>query len=38
MADETFLGTKDMKSCISSAYKRNTDERAKRSGINIEKN
>ena len=42
MADETFLGTKDMKSCMSSAHRRwdrrITDERAKRSGINIEKN
>ena len=34
MADEKFLGTKDMKSCVSSAIKevrdrRSTDERAK---------
>ena len=42
MADEKCLGTKDMKSCVSSAYevrdRRSTDKRAKRSGIKIEKN
>ena len=43
MADEKLLETKDMKSWISSAYRevrdrRSTDERAKRSGIKIEKN
>ena len=41
MADEKFLGTKDINSCVSSANrrdKRSTDERAKRSDIKIEKN
>ena len=42
MADENILGTNDMKSCVISIYevrdRRSTDERAKRSGIKIEKN
>ena len=39
MADEKLLETKDMKSWVSSAYRRrSTDERAKRNGIKIEKN
>ena len=37
MADEKFLGTKDMKSWVSSAD-RSTDERSERSGVKIEKN
>ena len=41
MADEKFVGTKDMKSCVISIQEvgdRSTDERAKMSGIKIEKN
>ena len=42
MADEKYVRTKDMKSCVISIQKvrdrRSTDERAKRSSIKIEKN
>ena len=42
MADEKFLRTKDEELCVVSIWevrdRRSTDERAKRSGIKIEKN